>query len=223
MGGGAGSGKIGAMVGSHNRGGQYLRARTTPTNPRTGPQTVVRNAVRTLASTWSSGLTQDERDSWAVYAANVNTVNRIGDTIQISGIAQYIRSNVPRVQAGLSIISDAPVIFDIGQGTDFPVINSTAGSFALNMSVNTFSAAWNDTTQANTLLVYTSRPQNAGINFFNGPYQLAGISAPDSTNSFNFTMPFVAGPAGSQVFIAWRVSYADGRLTSQGQSVTFPV
>lgn len=223
MGGGAGSGKIGAMVGSHNRGGQYLRSRTTPTNPRTAQQLAVRNATRTLAPKWSSTLTQEQRDGWAVYAANVTLINRLGDTITVSGNAMFLRSNISRIQAGLPEIDDAPTVFDVGQGTDFIELNTTASSFNLNMSVNSVSAVWNNTSQANRLLVYTSRPQNAGINFFNGPYQLAGVLSPDSNNTFNVVMPFAAGPADSQIFVAWRVSYADGRLTGRGQSVSFSV
>ncbi|KKM06452.1 hypothetical protein LCGC14_1743870, partial [marine sediment metagenome] len=38
-----GSGSIGGLTASHNRGGMYFRARTIPTNPATSFQTVVRN------------------------------------------------------------------------------------------------------------------------------------------------------------------------------------
>lgn len=222
MGGGAGSGKIGAMVGGHNSGGQYLRARTTPTNPRTPQQSVVRNAIRVLASQWSSTLTPEQRDGWSVYSRNVRRVNRLGDSILISGIAWFTACNTPRIQAGLPIITDAPIIFDTGQGTDFTDIQTTANSFAVNASVNTSSAAWNDTTQANTLLLYASRPLNGGINFFDGPYQFVAAFPPSTTNQFSATLPFQAADTQSQMRFAWRISYADGRLTSQGQGVSFP-
>lgn len=222
MGGGAASGKVGAMVGAHNAGGQYLRARTTPTNPRTPQQQVIRNATRTLAPQWSHTLTQDQRDAWAVYASEVRVVNRLGDSTFLSGIAWFLRCNVPRIQAGLATILDAPIIFNVGEGTDFPSIFTTANSFNVNASLNTAAAAWNDTTSNNRLLLYASRPMNGGINFFNGPYQFVGAFPPSTTNQFAATLPFAAGDTTSQMRFAWRVSYADGRLTGQGQGVSFP-
>lgn len=223
MGGGAASGKVGAMVASHNSGGQYVRARVTPTNPRTPQQSAVRNATRTLSPFWSSTLTQTQRDGWAVYSANTTFVNRIGDTIRLSGIAAFVRSNVSRIQAGLPIIPDAPIIFDTGQGTDFVSLLTTANSFDFTATLNTISAGWNDTTSSNRLLLYASRPQNPGIGFFNGPYRLIGsFPPPGSTGTFSGTLPFQAAAANSQIRFAWRVSYEDGRLTSQGQDVSFP-
>jgi hypothetical protein len=217
MGGGAASGKVGAHVAAHNSGGQYLRARTTPTNPNTVFQQAVRNAVRTLTTRWSSVLTQDQRDSWDVYGRNVTVRNRLGDQIKISGIAHYTRSNTPRLQAALAVVDDGPPLFDLGDVTP-GVFGYTLGAATGTLTLDT-SADWiaNATGSENSLLLYVSRPQNIGISFFKGPYQFAGQvnSAQASTGTFTFTLPFAyTVTPQQQSFAQVRVTRGDGRLSS---------
>lgn len=222
MGGGAASGKAGAMVASHNAAGQHLRARTTPTNPRSQFQTAVRNAVRELSPAWNS-LTDAQRQSWAVYATNTAMKNRLGDTIFLSGIAQYVRSNVSRLQAGLGRIDDAPTNFTLGDVPDYALLAppfSTAGTLTLGAFA---SDNWrNETT--NSMLVYVSRPQNAGITFFNGPYQLAAVIPSSNTNqSFAVTLPFATSDTNSKYFTQSRISRGDGRLSGTFQTLEQPL
>lgn len=66
------SGSIGATVHSHNRFGQYIRARSVPVNPNTARQVIARNAARSIMIAWQNTLTQDQRDAWNVYAANLS-------------------------------------------------------------------------------------------------------------------------------------------------------
>lgn len=219
MGGGAASGKVGAMVASHNAGGQYLRARTTPTNPNTTFQQDVRDGVRTLTTRWNT-LTQEQRDGWKVYGSNVAITNRIGNQIAISGIAHYVRSNTPRFQAGLPIIDTAPGTFDLGdvQGSVLSFeFDATTGTLGLSTTADWITSA---TGSENTMLAYISRPQNPGINFFKGPYRLAGQinSANASTGEFTLTLPFlVTVGLDQQLFGQVRVTRGDARLSGTFQ------
>lgn len=220
MGGGAASGKVGAMVASHNSGGQYVRARTTPTNPNTTFQQAVRNAVRSLTAAWNQIL-GSQRDAWAVYGRNTTFKNRLGDTIQLSGIAAYVRSNTPRLQAGLTRIDDAPTIFDVGEVQAPPmdlVLGTTTGTLTLDPTADWITAG---TAGQNSLLVYLSRPQNVGVTFFKGPFQLAGTLASNgagTAGAYALTLPFAVDPAvGQQVFGQVRVSRGDARLSSTFQ------
>lgn len=65
------------------------------------------------------------------------------------------------------------------------------------------------------MLLYFSRPQSVGINFFKGPYRFGfrvnGAATPP-TSPATGTIPFV-GAAGSQVFFLARATNADGRLS----------
>jgi hypothetical protein len=221
MGGGAASGKAGAMVASHNAGGQHLRARTTPTNPRTGFQTAVRNAVRQLSPAWNI-LTDLQRQGWAVYAKNTAMKNRLGDTIFLSGIAQFVRSNVSRLQAGLARVDDAPGEFTLGDVPGYSIAcapNTQAGTLTLDADA---SDNWRNQT-TNSMLVYASRPQNGGVTFFNGPYQLAAvIPSSDTNSSFAVTLPFAVGDTTSKFFTQTRISRADGRLSGTFQTLEQP-
>jgi hypothetical protein len=218
-GGGAASGAIGSSVAAHNTGGQYLRARTTPTNPRTAFQQEVRNAVRTITSRWNT-ITADERESWAIYAANTSFKNRLGDSIKLSGIANYVRSNTPRVQAGLAIIDQGPPIFDTGDvnsGILTLDFGTTTGTLTLDPSSD-----WLITNpSSNNMTVFISRPQNAGVNFFNGPYRLAAVingSSGSVTPAQVISLPFAVTPGlGQLLYGAARVTRGDGRLSSRFQ------
>jgi hypothetical protein len=215
LGGGAASGALGAMVASHNKGGQYLRARTTPTNPNSSFQQTVRQALGALANRWENVVDSSQRATWNAYAAAVAMVNRLGDTIHISGFSQFIRSNVSRLQAGMSIVDDAPLVNNLGET---PVIDSVVAdesSSNVTVTCGAVSNAWLPDAARNWLL-YVSPPQNAGKSFFDGPYRFAGTTS-CTTSAITFSNPFPATAAGQQTFISLRVSDDDGRLSSEAK------
>lgn len=179
---GAASGKMGAMVASHNSGGQYMRARVTPTNPSTLRQQVVRNNLAALANRFSTVLDSSQRLSWKSFALSLTGIlNALGDPITLSAIAAYIRQNAARTQAGLDIIDDPPI-----DGTAAVLANSTNAETATNdlSVVFTTTDLWN-ADGGGALLIYTGRPLNPGEDFYKGPYRLAGIvdanTAPQTT------------------------------------------
>lgn len=209
------SGSVGGMTASHNKGGQYFRARSIPTDPGTSLQVAVRNQMAILASAWVSVLTQAQRDAWQTYAENVLIPNPMGDARQVPALAMYTRSNVSRLQASLPRVDDAPTTFDLGSFTD--------PSFAFDASADEIDVTFdNSDTWANeddsAMLVYTSAPQNPTIQFFKGPYRLAGTVAGDSvtppTSPASISLP-VPVAAGQRVFAYVRVSRVDGRLSSR--------
>lgn len=214
------SGSIGGMTGSHNRGGLYLRARSIPVNTNTARQVAVRSAITSLTSAWNQSLTATQRAAWNLYGSNVLVPGALGDPIQLSGQNQYIRSNTPRLQAGLARIDAAPTVFDLGD----------PGSLSLTSIANTTNSivvaigdapAWAADDDA-TLLMYQGRPQNAGRLSFNGPYRFVGTFAGNSTTPVTsadtglapFALPYTIA-AGQSNAIFCRVSQADGRLSGR--------
>lgn len=206
------SGSLGGITASHNRGGMYLRARTIPTDPSSFFQQSVRSLLGQLANLWQNTLTLAQRTAWDTYAANIVVTNPLGDPTNLTGFQHYIRSNVPRVQAGFPRVDDGPTIFDIGDFTA-PSLSVSAG--------NTLSVAftvgddWVGEDDA-ALLVLASRQVAPTINFFKGPYRLAGSIDGDSvtppTSPASVTSPFTYA-AGNKAFLATRVTRADGRLS----------
>ena len=209
------SGSIGGMTASHNKGGQYFRARTIPTDPATAAQVQIRNAQAQIAARWNDILTQLQRDAWNVYAANVTLPNPLGDQRNVSGIAMYSRSNVIRLQVDLAVVDDAPTIFSLPPFSDPSIAAFDALNEQVDIAFDNTDAWANEVGGA--MLVYISRPQNPGIEFFKGPYRFAGsiigaVAPPVSPETITSAFPFVDG---NKLFLQTRVVTADGRLSSR--------
>ncbi|MEE8608940.1 MAG: hypothetical protein V3S55_15155 [Nitrospiraceae bacterium] len=209
-----GSGSVGGLTFSHGIGGNYIRARTTPVNPNTIQQQAVRGFVSQLSALWSGQLPQTDRDKWIIYAENVTLTNPLGAAINVSGMNMYVRSNVPRLQAGLPRQDTAPGIFDLGEFT-----NPATATFATAQQV---SVIFNDSDlwvseDDSSMLLYVSRPVGEAIEFFKGPYRFAGsidgeVATPPTSPQL-ISVPFLV-VAGQKVFTRIRVTRADGRLSA---------
>jgi len=225
LGGGAASGKIGAMVASHNSGGQYLRARTTPTDPSTAQQQVVRAAVAELAGAYAQLLTTAQREAWAVFGQNGGFVNRLGDPITLSGIAAYIRNNAPRVAAGFDSIDDAPTVFLQTPTNVAAVIPTVTAPDTVSIAFDN-TDPWADTDDGH-LLIYVSPPQNPAILFYKGPYRLLDTidgstsAAPTSPHAATYApAAFGALIANQRLFFQFRSVGADGNIGNLFRATT---
>ncbi len=207
------SGSIGGVTASRNASGAYFRTRTVPVNPSTPQQVTVRAFMAQLSNAWIEILTDTQREDWATYAANVPLIDKLGSAINVSGLNMYVRSNVPALQASLDRQDDAPSIFDLGSFTN-PTMVATASGPTLDITF-TDTDAWANEDGA-AMIVYGSRPQNPTINFFKGPYRIAGTILGDAitppTSPAVIASPF-AFDAGQRVFAQVRVVRADGRLS----------
>lgn len=213
------SGSIGGLTFSRNRGGKYIRSRATPTNPNTTFQQAVRGFLSDLTSKWNDLLTQAERDAWDLYAENVPLSNPLGEPRNVGGLGMYNRSNVPRLQAGLTRQDTAPGTFNIGDFGNPNIISITASTNILSLGfVDT--DAWLDET-GSAMLVYTSRAQNPTINFFKGPYRFAAAILGD--DSVPPTTPAAIALAfnvevGQRIFVKVNVTRLDGRYAATFRS-----
>lgn len=208
------SGSLAGVTASHNRGGQYYRQRSIPVNPQTAFQAAVRGSVSQLTSLWLSLLTEPQRQAWDDYAANVHLPDVLGEPRNPGGLGMYVRSNVPRLQAGLNRVDAAPTIFNLGDYTPptIEVIDAAADDFDLGFT-NTDEWAGE---VGSAMLILASRGQNASINFFKGPYRFAGLVAgagTPPTSPATIALPFNVA-AGQRVFFQARVTRTDGRLSS---------
>jgi len=208
------SGSIGGLTASRNAGGMYFRARSVPVNPQTAQQIAIRNALSTLTTAWQETLTDAQREAWTTYAENVLLPDALGEPRNVGGIGMYVRSNVPRLQAGLPRVDDGPVVFD--QASFTAPTTSITDDLTMNLTVTFDSGdAWVAEDDA-AMLVYTSRQQAPSINFFKGPYRLAGTIAGNlatpPTSPATLTTAFPAAVANA-MFSQFRVTRADGRLS----------
>ena len=88
---GTASGKMGGLVFSRNKYGQYLRQRVKPVNPRSAKQTAQRSLMAGSSAQWKS-LTDLERAAWQALAANVKVRTRKGEMLNLSGQAFFVRT-----------------------------------------------------------------------------------------------------------------------------------
>lgn len=211
----SGSGSLGGITASHNSGGLYLRARTIPTDPNSIYQQAVRGHMSSLTSIWGNTLTAVQRTAWETYAANVPVVNPLGDQIHISGLNHFVRSNVPRLQASLARVSDAPTTFNLGDFTTPIGFSFDSASTELDVVFENTDDWANEDDAA--MLVRNSRQQGPTINFFKGPYRytskIEGDSVTPPTSPAALTSPFACA-AGNVSFAIAVVSRADGRLSA---------
>lgn len=207
------SGSIGGLTGSHNAGGLYLRARRVPVNPNTAQQQEVRNAMAIVSTYWRDTLTAAQRTAWRSYAAASPLVDSLGDSRPVSGNAMFVRCNVPRQISSLGIVAAGPTAFGLPSFSE----PGATPSAATDMAAVTFDAlnAWANE-DGGALFVYASRPQPASIEYFNGPYRLAGIVEGDAmtppSSPAAITLPFPV-EVGQAVFFRFNVTRADGRLS----------
>lgn len=211
---GEASGSYASNTFSHNRGGQYIRQRAVPVNPNSLFQQDVRNTMSLLTSNWLSVLTAAQRAAWETYAAAVQLPDTLGEPRNAGGIAMYVRSNVPRIQAGLARIDVAPTTFNLGSFTNPTLTDVDATADTVEISF-TNTDAW-ATAAGGFMGVWVSRPQNASINYFKGPYRFAGVilgagTPPTSPATITSPFPFAVG---NRVFVQIRVGQVDGRLSS---------
>lgn len=201
------SGSLDGTTFSHNRFGKYTRNRSIPTDPATTFQVDVRNALSTLASAWT-GLTEEQRAAWDVYAANVTVLNPLGDAVNLTGQMHYVRSNVPRLvnMGPTNRINAAPIEYSLPSILAPTIVATEPDTLTVTAGVQDPVLA-----ALAPLLVYASRPQNPSVNFFKGPYRFAGLVT--GSAAANLTLPFVAA-ADQKLFWLLRRATADGRLST---------
>lgn len=191
-------GSLGGVTASRNRGGAYLRNRTTPTNPVSARRTAVRQAFGDLAQAWSQTLDQSQREAWNVYAAGTPALNKVGESFFPSGFNRFMAGNSLWIDAGGTLIEDAPVA-----PGDGPAAAMTYGDFVYAAGdVTVATPDWTYAAATDRAFVSVGLPMTAETNVYYGPYVLAVaglVSALESAMVF----PVAGGAVGQ--FRSWRV------------------
>lgn len=207
------SGSIGGMTGAHNRGGLYLRSRTIPTDPASSTQITRRFLFGLFSANWASGLTDAQREAWNLYASNVPVLDKLGDSIFLSGQQWYVGSATLRAIGVPPAVSNGP--------TNFTRPSFTAPSSITITTPTSIGFTYDDTEDwvsedGAGLLVFAGRPVSPGINFFKGPFRFAGVvlgsvgSPPSSPASL--TNPFTT-TADQKQWLRFVLTRADGRYS----------
>lgn len=210
------SGSIAGNTFARNRYGNYARAKTKPVNPNTIAQVAVRSAVTFLVDRWASTLTEAQRTAWKTYADAVNMVNRLGETVQLSGFNHYIRSNTTLQVQSKTLVDAGPTTLSL------PEKDSTFAATA-SAATQLISVTFDDTMEFLDeddayMFVYQGQPQKATRNFFAGPWKygtsIDGDSVTPLTSPQTFTAPFTL-VEGQKSWLYARIQRADGRISEK--------
>jgi len=152
-------GSIGGTTFTRGASGAVARQRVKCINPNSNSQSARRAVVSALSQQWSKLLTPTERADWNAYAAGTNFLNKVGDTIQISGLACYIRSNTLRLQMGLASTALAPITTGQAAGT-VAVITATVSDGKIHIAEP--SAGFDKSVAGEYIAVFVAAPMNPG-------------------------------------------------------------
>jgi len=208
------SGSLAGNTFARNRYGNYVRARTKPTNPKSARQVKIRGLMAELTTRWAQTLTAVQRTAWALYASNVSMLNRLGEVVNLSGYNHYIRSNMWRGDLGQTYVDAGPTTFELP---------TQDGTIAITVSEATqeVSIAFNDgldwCSEDNAgLMIIEGAPQNAQRNFFDGPWlgrsaKMGNSVAPIASPQVYTALHVVT--EGQKLWVQFRIIRADGRLS----------
>lgn len=174
------SGKLGGMVASRNRGGQYFRRKAVPVNPDSTRQVAVRSNFATLISAWNNELTPEERESWIMWAANTPRIDSLGQSHILTGQNAFVGFNSLRLLAGEAIVTENTGVFNRGEAVavgTIALINPGPPELEYNFVYNAPASGAGDS------LIFIGRPQNLSTSFYKGPYR------------FTVKVPFTSGGA----------------------------
>jgi hypothetical protein len=207
------SGSIAGLTFSHNRFGQYIRARAVPVNSSSIYQQLIRSVMLSLASRWSDTLTDLQREAWETYAANVQRPDALGEPRTLTGLNWYVALNVPRIQAGGTHVDSAPTVYTMAVLTLPTIVSATSATGILSIGFEN-SDGWAGEI-GGKLLVYSSPPQNPAVSFYKGPFRYAGAIAgavvpPTSPLPITAAFPFAVG---NRVWCQFRAIRLSGRIS----------
>lgn len=208
------SGNIDGTVHAFNRFGNYIRRLAAPVNPNTPLQAAIKQFMTFLTALWVQSLTAAQREAWNDYGAAVAMTDRFGDTIFLPGMNHFVRSNIPRLQAGLIVVFDGPTDYALPVIDPSVVITATASDDTLSVAFDN-TLAWALET-GGALILWGGKPRASSINFFAGPYRFAGKVEGDDTTPPTSPAAIVSNyvlTAAQLITSQMRICLADGRIS----------
>lgn len=156
--------KLNGSVFSKNKGGNYLRNKVTPVNPRTEAQTKVRSNFGAFSSQFR-GLGLDGVAAWNAAAANFPYSDIFGDTKYLSGLQLYVKLNLNLAQALADPITTPPQV----QPVAGVIINSAVLTRAGTTDAVVLEFIGETTNMA--LVLEATPGLSPGISFFKNKYR----------------------------------------------------
>lgn len=167
------SGTVGGAVYAKNRGGNYIRARVVPVQPRTPAQVAVRAAFTSASKAWGT-LTDVARAGYTSLASSITLRDSIGNAFKPTGDQLFVSLSQTLTALGKPTVIVPPSGVDavIALGT-LTVVASVAGGTG---GTNQLTVLVQTNTATQNILVRASGQVSAGRSFF-GRSQYRQVSA----------------------------------------------
>lgn len=202
------SGKLGGQVFSKNRGGAYIRTKTTPLNPQTTAQMTIRGIFASISSAWS-GLTEASRQSFNNLVSSYARTDIFGDLRNPSGKNLFQRLNQNLV------ISGQPQITTCVQPSEVPFANIV--SVTLSEGSGEMNVLTNGDTTGSKVVVWGTPPLSAGTSFVKNKLRqiavLDGGLAIDVNIYNEYVSKFGTFEDSSNIYFGVRVINANGQAS----------
>ena len=181
-------GKVGGVVFSRSPAGAILRTRVKPCNPATTIQNVRRGFVAYLTRAWSSVLTAIQRSAWNDYAAGTPMTNKLGQSILLSGLSMFLRTNSLLKLAGAPLRTAAPNLVGQAGAPTFTCVPTVSDQL---LHFTAADGGFEPAVENSCLFIFQSRPENWGRQSALGGYKYVGVKIGDigSPTVIPFTLP----------------------------------
>jgi len=199
------SGSKGNTTWAKNKGGAYIRQRSSPTNPNSARQQVVRVELAQSALNWRA-LTEANRLAWREYALAHPYTNRIGEEKTLSGNAMYNKLNCRVLDIALASLAAPPVYAAPGPLLTFTVVRASATTATLTFTATPLPAGVR-------LQVWMSTPQNGQVNPNFRQTKLVGYTAAATASGVVITLPIPWAVGQWCTFFAFTMD-ASGQLSA---------
>jgi hypothetical protein len=119
------SGSYAGLTSSHNRAGQYVRNRRTPTNAPSPRRTLIRSAMAAASSGYSS-ISDALRAAWSAAADAHPVTDRLGSMIKLTGHQLFVSINTMLTNCSAATVTAPP--------SDFSVYSQAGAALAFSVA-----------------------------------------------------------------------------------------
>lgn len=165
-------GKLAGSVASKNKGGNYLRTKAIPINPKTSYQSKQRGFLSDLAKAYQTTLTAAQQTAWTNYGKSTDAKSVFGSSLILSGIAAFIQINQIILTAGGTTILNPPINRFVPSVLSASLVANHTGPLL------TLTFTPEPLTGTQVLYVWSTPLLSAGISNFNSQLRFITATAP---------------------------------------------
>ncbi len=202
-------GSTGSTTYSRNTFANYRRNKTSPVNPNTVSQQLVRARFGAFAQAWG-GLTENLRQSWIDVAAAWTNTNVFNQEIGYTGFSLFGRLNRNRQEINQALLTAAPLPQAVPAVDTLSIVADTTGG-TLNATFTPVVPATQE------WVVRATHPVSAGTTFVKQQFRKIAVLSFGDLSPFDLASFYIAvfgalPPVGAKVFVDFKpVQTANGQ------------